>query len=183
MNSLADKNKKIQKQKNRIENNLKILRKKKGDTQDQVAQAVGVSKRSYIYWENGERQIKPDKAQALSEYFGVSVGYLLGYDDKEFNKAFLPDKSSDFSDVMEIGTNRMLEILGNNSEKFINKILKSSDDNFTIPNRVNLLTAIGLLPLEYASIVLYYATLSEEKADMIRDMLKISIKKDFQNAE
>lgn len=81
MNSLADKNKKIQKQKNRIENNLKILRKKKGDTQDQVAQAVGVSKRSYIYWENGDRQIKPDKAQALADYFNVEVGYLLGYSD------------------------------------------------------------------------------------------------------
>ncbi|MBV1943225.1 helix-turn-helix transcriptional regulator [Streptococcus parasuis] len=62
-------------------NRLKILRKEKGETQDQVAEIAGVSKRSYIYWENGERQIKPDKAQALADYFGVSVGYLLGYTD------------------------------------------------------------------------------------------------------
>ncbi|HEP1794315.1 TPA: helix-turn-helix transcriptional regulator [Streptococcus suis] len=61
-------------------NRLKILRKEKGETQDQVAEVAGVSKRSYIYWENGERQIKPDKAQALADYFGVSVGYLLGYE-------------------------------------------------------------------------------------------------------
>nr|WP_230334183.1 helix-turn-helix transcriptional regulator [Streptococcus suis] len=64
-----------------IMNRLKILRKEKGETQDQVAKIAGVSKRSYIYWENGERQIKPDKAQALADHFGVSVGYLLGFED------------------------------------------------------------------------------------------------------
>ncbi|HEL1759763.1 TPA: helix-turn-helix transcriptional regulator [Streptococcus suis] len=61
-------------------NRLKILRKEKGETQDQVAEIAGVSKRSYIYWENGERQIKPDKAQTLADHFGVSVGQLLGFD-------------------------------------------------------------------------------------------------------
>ncbi|MGQ7679223.1 helix-turn-helix transcriptional regulator [Streptococcus suis] len=62
-------------------NRLKILRKEKGETQDQVAEVAGVSKRSYIYWENGERQIKPDKAQKLADHFGVSVGHLLGFED------------------------------------------------------------------------------------------------------
>lgn len=65
-------------------NRLKILRKEKGETQDQVAEVAGVSKRSYIYWENGERQIKPDKAQALADHFGVTEGYLLGYSNNRF---------------------------------------------------------------------------------------------------
>ena len=30
--------------------------------------------------ENGESQIKPEKAQQLADFFGVSVGYLLGYE-------------------------------------------------------------------------------------------------------
>lgn len=64
-------------------NRLRKLREEKGDTQDQVAKAVGVSKRSYIYWEQGKRQIKPDKAQALADHFGVSVGYLLGFNSEE----------------------------------------------------------------------------------------------------
>ena len=34
--------------------------------------------------ENGENQIKPEKAQQLADYFGVSVGYLLGYSDVRF---------------------------------------------------------------------------------------------------
>lgn len=78
-------------------NRLKELRKEKGDTQDQVAKVAGVSKRSYIYWENSERQIKPDKAQALADHFGVSVGYLLGYSDKtnsELTEWEVADKES-----------------------------------------------------------------------------------------
>ncbi|MFI3088017.1 helix-turn-helix domain-containing protein [Streptococcus sp. 2022WUSS037] len=77
-------------------NRLKILRKEKGETQDQVAEIAGVSKRSYIYWENGERQIKPDKAQALADHFGVSVGYLLGYSDFKNNQELVQKIHADF---------------------------------------------------------------------------------------
>ncbi len=61
-------------------NRLKELRVEFGLTQQKTADVAEVSKRTYIYWENGETQIKPDKAQELANYFGVSVGYLLGYD-------------------------------------------------------------------------------------------------------
>ncbi len=62
-------------------NRLKELRKEKGDTQEVVAKAMGVTRRGYQKWENGESQIKPEKAQQLADYFNVSVGYLLGYED------------------------------------------------------------------------------------------------------
>lgn len=62
-------------------NRLKDLRQEKKLTQQEVADIAKVSKRTYIYWENGESQIKPDKAQALADHFGVSVGYLLGYSE------------------------------------------------------------------------------------------------------
>ncbi|HEM6303528.1 TPA: helix-turn-helix transcriptional regulator [Streptococcus suis] len=77
-------------------NRLKELRKEKKLTQEELASEIGVSKITILRWENGERQIKPDKAQALADYFGVSVGYLLGYSDdnpmtfssgEEFEKA------------------------------------------------------------------------------------------------
>lgn len=61
-------------------NRLKELRQKKKLTQQELADIFDVSKRTYIYWENGESQIKPDKAQQLADFFGVSVGYLLGYE-------------------------------------------------------------------------------------------------------
>lgn len=65
-------------------NRLKELRQEKKLTQQELANEIGVTKRTYIYWEKGERQIKPEKAQQLADYFRVSVGYLLGYiDDSE----------------------------------------------------------------------------------------------------
>ena len=70
-----------------MDNKLKQLRLEKeyngkvGMTQQEVADEIGVTKRTYIYWEKGERQIKPEKAQQLADFFEVPVGYLLGYSD------------------------------------------------------------------------------------------------------
>ena len=61
-------------------NRLKELRKEKKITQQEMADTFQVSKRTVLYWESGEKQIKPNKAQELADYFGVSVGYLLGYE-------------------------------------------------------------------------------------------------------
>ena len=69
-------------------NRLKELRKEKGLSQVAFSKEIGIPLRTLQSWENGESQIKPDKAQALADYFGVSVGYLLGYrDDKRETKS------------------------------------------------------------------------------------------------
>lgn len=60
-------------------NRLKELRKQKGLTQQGLADEISVSKITVLRWENEERQIKPEKAKQLADYFGVSVGYLLNY--------------------------------------------------------------------------------------------------------
>lgn len=44
---------------------------------------MGVTRRGYQKWENGESQIKPEKARQLADYFGVNVAYLLGLEDKQ----------------------------------------------------------------------------------------------------
>lgn len=65
-------------------NRLKELRQNKKLSQKEMAETLGFSLRTFQRMENGESQIKPDKAQQLADYFGVSVGYLLGYiDDSE----------------------------------------------------------------------------------------------------
>ena len=73
-----------------IKNRLKILRTKEGITQDDLAQIINkelkenekpISKMVISNWENNKHTIKPDKAQQLADIFGVSVGYLLGYED------------------------------------------------------------------------------------------------------
>ena len=62
---------------------IKELRKKKKVTQQEVAEAIGITRRGFQKWENGESQIKSNNAQQLADYFGVSVGYLLGYDEAD----------------------------------------------------------------------------------------------------
>ena len=65
-------------------NRLKELRKEKKLSQKEIAKEMSISEKTLSRWENGESQIKPEKAQQLADYFGVSVGYLLGYiDDSE----------------------------------------------------------------------------------------------------
>lgn len=67
-------------------NRLKELRKQKGLTQQGLADEISVSKITVLRWENEERQIKPEKAQQLADYFEVSVGYLLGYEPEGMPK-------------------------------------------------------------------------------------------------
>lgn len=61
-------------------NRLKELRTSQGMTQQELAEAVSIPKRTIQRLENNESQIKPDKAQILADYFGVEVSYLLGCD-------------------------------------------------------------------------------------------------------
>ncbi len=65
---------------------LKELRKEKKLTQKELAEETDIPYRTLQRWENGESQIKPEKAEKLADFFGVSVGYLLGYDDNNFEK-------------------------------------------------------------------------------------------------
>lgn len=91
-------------------NRLKELRQEKKLSQKEIAETLGFSLRSFQRMENGENQIKPEKAQQLADYFGVSVGYLLGYSDVRFEleqiekaiKNRLMDSESTFNkDVFE----------------------------------------------------------------------------------
>lgn len=72
-------------------NRLKELRQEKKLSQKELADYLGVNEKTISRWENGESTIKSDKAQALADYFGVSVGYLLGYSEKVNAKAKLLD--------------------------------------------------------------------------------------------
>ncbi|HGA1223336.1 TPA: helix-turn-helix domain-containing protein, partial [Streptococcus suis] len=63
-------------------NKLKTLRKENNLTQEELAKKIGVNLRTLQKWENGESSIRTKNAEKLAKHFGVSVGYLLGYEDK-----------------------------------------------------------------------------------------------------
>lgn len=64
-------------------NRLRVLRKEKKLSQKELADAMGVTRRGYQKWENEESQIKSNNAKQLADFFNVSVGYLLGYEEIE----------------------------------------------------------------------------------------------------
>lgn len=69
-------------------NRLKELRKASNFSQKDFFEIIvktklklDVTLRTYQNWENPNNEIKSRPAQALADYFGVSVGYLLGYNE------------------------------------------------------------------------------------------------------
>ncbi|MGV3005391.1 helix-turn-helix domain-containing protein [Streptococcus pluranimalium] len=91
-------------------NRLKELRKEKGLTQAELAHEIGTTKLTVSNWENEKHVIKSDKAQALADHFGVSVGYLLGYsnDKKDPMRTSLElarkDETGDYFDLQDMVT-------------------------------------------------------------------------------
>ena len=61
-----------------LKNRIRELRKEMGETQLQVAQAIGVSPRYYQNRELGENLPGLECFIALADHFGVSLDYLAG---------------------------------------------------------------------------------------------------------
>ena len=61
------------------------LIKEKGLTAYRVSKDTGISQASLADWRKGRSNPKIDKLQKLSEYFGVSIGYLTGEADERID--------------------------------------------------------------------------------------------------
>ncbi len=58
-------------------NNIINLRKKNNLSQKDFAKIFGVAQNTVSNWENGKRDIDNDKLKTISEYFNVSIDYIL----------------------------------------------------------------------------------------------------------
>lgn len=61
---------------------LRMLRRETGETQAQVAAAVGIADRHYQRFEGGVNLPNLENAWKLAEHFGVSIDYLVGKTDQ-----------------------------------------------------------------------------------------------------
>ena len=61
---------------------IRDLREDRDLTQAQLGAAIGVSQRTYAYYESGQRMLPPQILCALADYYGVSVDYLLERTDE-----------------------------------------------------------------------------------------------------
>lgn len=111
---------------------LRELQRAEKLTQQELADIAEVSKRTIQNWEDGTSNIKPEKAKKLADHFGVSVGYLLGYDDSGFKN------EADIKVAVLDETLKKLHIIKDNM------ILRESDEG---PNLLDLglVTAIAAI--------------------------------------
>jgi len=59
----------------------------KGLSQNQVADALGVTQPSYADWERSVVSLKPEYLPKLSQVLGVAVDHLLGIEQRQTRKA------------------------------------------------------------------------------------------------
>ncbi|MDO4315800.1 MAG: helix-turn-helix transcriptional regulator [Oscillospiraceae bacterium] len=64
-----------------LKERLRALRKEKGETQVQVAAAVGIVEQHYQKFEGGINLPNLENAWKLADHFGVSIDYLVGRTD------------------------------------------------------------------------------------------------------
>jgi len=57
---------------------IEQIRKDRGETQQQLADAVGVKRETVNQWESGTRHLKAEAVVAIAKHYKVSSDYLLG---------------------------------------------------------------------------------------------------------
>ena len=61
---------------------LKLLRTEKAMSQQDLADALGISKSAINMYERGERQPNFETLESIADYFNVDIDYLLGRTNK-----------------------------------------------------------------------------------------------------
>ncbi len=60
-----------------LKDNLIMLRKLSGYSQEQIAEKIGISRQAYAKWENGATIPDIDKASLLAQVYGVNLDSLM----------------------------------------------------------------------------------------------------------
>lgn len=60
-----------------MENRIRDLREDHDLTQQQVADAIGITQRKYSYVETGQQQLTADILIRLADFYDVSIDYIL----------------------------------------------------------------------------------------------------------
>ena len=66
-----------------MENRIRELRKTQNMTMKQLGEVLGVAESTISQYETGKRQPDNETLLRLSQFFNVTVGYLLGAEDKK----------------------------------------------------------------------------------------------------
>lgn len=85
---------------------LKALRKERSLTQSQLADKLGVSQSNIAEWESGKKNPNLESLIALSDFFSVSIDFLLGRTHQNIsNKDIKNTKENNSAYVQELLNN------------------------------------------------------------------------------
>ena len=88
---------------------LKVLRKKEGFTQQEIADLLNVNRVRYTNWESGKREPTYENLSMLSCIFDVSIDYLLG-DYLEISKEKYLKLQEEKKEYMKVFPQRLKEL-------------------------------------------------------------------------
>lgn len=173
-------------------NRLKELRQEKKLSQKAIAEMLAVNEKTVSRWENGESQIKPEKAQQLADYFGVSVGYLLGYSDFKVPEDFLNSREivhhEEVGDIIELRAdpielltfntigekrgddfyNALINIANIENKKFGLGAYNSKEEARRDIN--HLINNISSLPEDFRDLLVYWTMGTDNQRKLIMDL-------------
>lgn len=124
-----------------FKNVFKSLRLKSGLTQQQMADALKLSRSTIGMYENGEREPNFEILELIADYFNVDMNYLIG--KKDFSQVITPDYyyNKDASSAAQfLFENPEYKVLFDASKKvkpqdinfvadMINRVTGTNDDN------------------------------------------------------
>ncbi|MBE5886167.1 MAG: helix-turn-helix domain-containing protein [Lachnospiraceae bacterium] len=86
-----------------LSENIQTLRKINEMTQEQVAEAIGVSRQAVAKYESGEAQPDLIKCAALAKLFDVTLDELVNYDSKEATGVPIAPKGKYMFGMVSVG--------------------------------------------------------------------------------
>ena len=73
---------------------FELLCQQKGVTVAEVSRSTGISQSTLSNWKKRRNNISAENAKKLADYFGVTVGYLMGVQENAQDKAYYKDAMS-----------------------------------------------------------------------------------------
>jgi len=107
---------------------LKYLRKENGLTQDNLAEALNVTKGTVSVWERGVRKPDIKTLEEICKYFEVTMGYLLAIHDVRNEEGYdeLEESPADQQELEDITA--MLKRLSRSTRRIVKSTIKAAFD-------------------------------------------------------
>ena len=85
-----------------LNNNLKAIRKKKGLSQQEVAEYLGIDTTSYGRLERGDRKISADRLNKLASYYNTTISNLIDGLNESIDNNKLNESTIDIIEYLKL---------------------------------------------------------------------------------